>query len=205
MDEPLLNTQAQARSYLDKAETYFKLGLRHQVQYELEQARKVDPYVVQGLRYKTLLEANAAETKKVEDLKTPLRIGAGMLFVNTLVGAFFLVLIFSAGGGSSLSGGDVVAPLVNLLIGVNLWQIKPQWQKYTVVWAAIGLVLFGGGALLNRDFLSLITQLGFSGSLIVLLAGTPTKIRTIAAVAIYLVLYLGMLCMLFTLSFLGLI
>jgi len=203
MNEPIMNTQAQAQTYLDKAVTYRKLGLKAQVQHELEQARRVDPYIVQEGRYKTLLEDVAAEVKKGEALKTPLRIGAGMLFMNAVVGTIFLILIFSSGGGADLAGGDLIAPIVNLIIGVNLWQVKPQWQKYTLWWAALGLVLFGGAALATGDFFSLITQLGFSGSLIVLLAGTPTKVRTISAVAIYLVLYLGMLCLLFTLSFLG--
>ena len=203
MNEPIMNTQAQAQSFLDKATTYKKLGLKAQVQHELEQARRVDPYIVQEARYKTLLEDVAAEVKKEEALRTPLRVGAGMLFVNAVIGAILLILIFSSGGGADLAGGDLIAPLVSLIIGVNLWQVKPQWQKYTLWWAALGLVIFGGIALATGDFFTLITQLGFSGSLIVLLAGTPTKARTIAAVAIYLVLYLGMICLLFTLSFLG--
>lgn len=203
MNEPIMNTQAQAQSYLDKAATYKKLGLKAQVQHELEQARRVDPYIAQEVRYKALLEDVAAEVKKVEALKTPLRIGAGMLFVNALIGAIFLILILISGGGADLASGDFIAPIVNLIIGVNLWQVKPQWQKYTVWWAVLGLVLFGGGALVTGDFLSLITQLGFSGSLILLLAGTPTKVRTVSAIAIYLVLYLGIICLLFTLSALG--
>jgi hypothetical protein len=205
MNEPIINTQAQARSYLDKAETYTKLGLRAQVQYELEQARRVDPYIVQGLRYKTLLEANAAQAKKVDELKTPLRVGAGMLFVNALLGVIFLILILATGGGETLSSGDFVAPIVNIIIGVNLWQIKVNWRKYTVWWAAIGLILFGLSALGGGDYFSLITQAGFSGSLILLLAGTPSKARTIAATAVFLVFYLGAICLLFALSFLGML
>ena len=203
MNEPIMNTQAQAQSYLDKAATYRKLGLRAQVQHELEQARRVDPYIVQEVRYKTLLEDVTAEVKKGEALKTPLRIGAGMLFVNAVIAAIFLTLILISGGGADLAGGDFIAPIVSLIIGVNLWQGKQQWQKYTVWWAALGLVLFGGAALVAGDFFSLITQIAFSGSLIVLLAGTPTKVRTISAVAIYVVLYLGMICLLFALSLLG--
>ena len=203
MNEPLMNTQAQAQSYLDKAATYRKLGLKGQVQHELEQARRVDPYIVQEVRYKTLLEDVAAEVKKTEALKTPLRIGAGMLFVDAVIGSIFLILILISGGGADLASGDFIAPLVSLIVGVNLWQVKPQWQKYTVWWAALGLVIFGGSALVTGDFFTLITQLAFSASMIVLLAGTPTKARTITAVAIYLVLYLGMICLLFALSALG--
>jgi hypothetical protein len=205
MNEPIVNTQAQAQSYLDKAEMYKKLGLKAQVRYELGQARNVDPYVVQEDRYKTLLEEAAAEEKKFEALKTPLRIGAGMVFLNAVLGAFFLVLILISGGGTDLGSGDLIAPIVSVIIGVNLWNIKKQWQVYAVWWAALGLVFFGAGALISGDYFSLIAQLGFSGSLILLLAGTPTKARTIAAVAIYLLLYVGMICLLFTLSFLGVV
>ena len=205
MNEPIMNTQAQAQSYLDKAVTYSKLGLRAQVQHELEQAKRVDPYIVQEDRYKSLLENVAAEVQKAETLKTPFRIGAGMLFLNAVIGAFFLVVIFITGGGADLTSGDIIAPIINLIIGVNLWQVKPQWQKYTVWWAALGLILFGGIALATGDLFALITQTGFSGSLILLLAGTPTKIRTILAVAVYVVLFLGTICLLFTLSFFGMI
>jgi hypothetical protein len=205
MNEPIVDTQAQAQSYLDKAETYKKLGLKAQVRYELGQARSVDPYVVQEDRYKTLLEEAAAEEKKFEALKTPLRIGAGMVFLNAVLGAFFLVLILISGGGTDLGSGDFIAPIVSVIIGVNLWNIKKQWQVYAVWWAALGLFFFGGGALISGDYFGLLAQLGFSGSLILLLAGTPTKARTIVAVAIYLLLYVGMICLLFTLSFLGVV
>ena len=203
MNEPIMDTQAQAQSYLDKAETYKKLGLTAQVQYELEQARKVDPYITQEHRYKTLLEAVAAALKTTEALKTPLRIGAGMLFVNGLLGIINLILIFMAGDAGNLTRGEFLGPIVNIVIGANLWQLKVSWQKYTVWWAVIGLVLFGFGALINGDIFGLIIQLGFSGSLILLLAGTPTKARTIASVVIFSVLFLGSLCLIFTLSFLS--
>ena len=168
----------------------------------LEQAKKLDPYIVQEPHYKSFIEESTSKAQATEALKTPLRIGAGMLFVNAVLGVISLIILIS-GGGTDLAGGDFIAPIVNLIIGVNLWQIKKQWQKYTVWWAALGLVLFGGGALITGDYFSLITQIGFSGSIILLLAGSPSKVRTISAVVIYLVMYLGMLCLLFTLSFLG--
>lgn len=203
MNEPIINSQSQAQSHLEKAATYRKLGLDGQVRYELEQAKQLDPYIVQEPRYKAFIEESASKAQATEALKTPLRIGAGMLFVNAVLGVIFLILILTSGGGTDLASGDFIAPIVNLIIGVNLWQIKKQWQKYTVWWAALGLVFFGGGALISGDYFGLITQAGFSGSLMLLLAGTPTKVRTMSAVAVYLVVYLGMLCLLFILSFLG--
>jgi hypothetical protein len=203
MNEPMMNTQAQALSYLAKAETYKKLGLKAQVQYELDQAKRIDPYIVQEARYRTLLQESIPETKNVPELKTPLRIGTGMLVVNAVLNTLFLVLIFLSGDPSSINGGDIVAPIADIIIAVNLWQLKEQWKRYTVWWAVIGVVIFGIGSIVAGDYFSLIIQLGFSGSLILLLAGTPSKARTVAAVAVFLVLYLGVICLLFALSFLG--
>jgi len=203
MNEPLINAQSQAQAYLDKAETYKKLGLKAQVQYELEQAKRIDPYVVQEPRYKALLQEDDTEKKAVEGLKVPLRLGAGMLIINALLNTLFLILIFSSGDSSGIGGGDIVSPIIDIVIAFNLWQLKLPWQRYTVWWAALGLILFGGVALINSDYFGLITQLGFSGALILLLAGIPSKVRTISAVAVYLILYLGMLCLLFILSFIG--
>lgn len=203
MNEPIMDTQAQAQSYLNKAETYKKLGLKAQVQFELEQARKVNPYIVQEIRYKTLLEDIAAESKKVEALKTPLRIGAGMLVVNALLDAIFLAIINTTGGGTSLESSDIISPIVDIVMAINLWQVKEQWKRYTVWWAAIGLVLFGLTLLGSGNYLGIILQIGFSGALILLLAGNPSKVRTIGAIAIFGVLYLGGLCLIFTLTFLG--
>lgn len=203
MNEPIINSQSQAQTHLEKAETYKKLGLDGQVRYELEKAKQLDPYIVQEPRYKTFLEESVSRAQATEVLKTPFRVGAGMLFINAALGALFLVLILVSGGGGDLASGDFIAPIINVIIGVNLWQIKLQWQKYTIWWAALGLIIFGGMALISGDYFSLLTQLGFSGALILLLAGTPSKVRTISAVAVFLVLYLGLICLLFTLSFFG--
>ena len=203
MNESSRISTSLARHYLEQAETYKKLGLKAQVQHELERARGIDPYIAQEDRYKTLLDEASYQPQVDPGLKVPLRIGAGMLFVNALLSAFFLILILMTGDTSGLAADDYIAPFVNLIIGVNLWQVKEQWKRYTVWWALIGLVIFGGGALVSGDYFSLITQLAFSGSLILLLAGKPSKVRTIVATLIFVVAYLGLLCLVFGLSFLG--
>lgn len=203
MNEPHTNAQSRVQAHLDKAENYKKMGLKAQVQHELEQAKRIDPYVVQEARYKSLLQEDDTEKKVLEGLKTPLRLGAGMLIINALLNTLFLILIFTSGDSSNIGGGDIISPIVDIVIAVNLWQLKEPWKRYTVWWAALGLVIFGLGSIAIGDYFSLLTQVGFSGSLILLLAGSPSKVRTIAAVAVYLVMYLGMICLIFTFSFLG--
>jgi len=205
MSEPMIDAQSKAQSYLDKAETYNKLGLHNQVQHELNLAKQLDPYVAQEPRYKAFTEEIATKVQALEGLKFPLRVGAGMVLISALLDVLVLIIIFSSGGGSDLGSGDIISPIVDIVIAVNLWQINLNWQKYTVWWAALGLVLFGGGALVSGDIISLLIQIGYSGSLILLLAGTPTKVRTYTSIGLYVVMYLGLVCLIFGLSFLGLL
>jgi len=203
MNESSSISTSPAWHYLEQAETYKKLGLKAQVRHEMERARGIDPYIAQEDRYKALLDETTYQPQIDPGLKLPLRIGAGMLFVNAALSAFFLILILVTGDATGLAADDYIAPFVNVIIGVNLWLVKEQWKRYTVWWALIGLVIFGGGALVSRDYFSLITQLAFSGSLILLLAGKPSKVRTIVATSIFFVGYIGLLCLIVALSFLG--
>jgi hypothetical protein len=126
-----------------------------------------------------------------------------MLIVNAVLNILFLLVIVAAGSGSELTAQDIVSPIADVVIAVNLWQLKEQWKRYTVWWAVIGLILFGLSAVAMGDYFGLIIQAAFSGSLILLLAGTPSKARTAAAVGVFLVFYLGVICLVFTLSFIG--
>ena len=126
-----------------------------------------------------------------------------MVFVNAAIGGFFLLFLLGIGEGATLGAGDFLAPIVSIIFGVNLWQGKDDWPRYTVWWAAIGLIFFGGGALLIGDWFSFIIQAAYSGSLIILLAGTPTQGRTTTAVIIYVLGYIGVLVVFLGLSFLS--
>lgn len=201
-ESPRISTSL-ALHYLEQAETYKKLGLKAQVLHELERARGLDPYIAQEDRYKALLTDATSKPQVDPDLKVPLRIGAGMLFVNAIISAIFLVIFLASGDPSELSGGDIIGPFVNLIIGINLWQVKEQWKRYTVWWALLGLIIFGAGAIAVGDYFTLIAQIGFSGALILLLAGKPSKVRTTLATIIFVVGYLGLLCLAFGLAFLG--
>lgn len=205
MSEPMIDSQSKAQAHLDKAETYSKLGLQNQVQHELNQAKQLDPYVSQEPRFKAFTEVIASKVQALEALKTPLRVGAAMVLISALVDVIVLIILFSSGGGSDLGSGEIISPIVDVIIAVNLWQLNVNWQKYTVWWATLGLVLFGGVYLVSGDFVSLFIQIGYSGSLILLLAGTPSKVRTYASVGLFVVMYLGLICLIFGLSFLGLL
>jgi len=195
MDNTFSDSQSQALSHLEKAEGYKKLGLNSQVQYELEQAKQVDPYIVHEARYQVLIEENASKVQDTQALKTPFRIGAGILFVNALIGTVILIIRLISGGLDNLGFDNFVQPIIDILIGVNLWQLNKGSQRPLVWWAVIGLVIFGGQSLFTGDYFGLIIQTAFDGSLILLLAGTPSKVRTTIAVIIFAVGYLGLICL----------
>jgi hypothetical protein len=203
MNESSRISTSLALHYLEQAETYNKLGLKAQVLHELDRARGIDPYIAQEDRYKALVNDAMSKPQADPELKVPLRIGAGMLFVNAILGALFLVIFLVSGNTTGLSANDYIGPFVDVIIGVNLWLVKEQWKRYTVWWALIALVIFGGGALISGDYLGLIIQLGFSGALILLLAGKPSKVRTTVATLIFVVAYVGLICLIFALFLLG--
>jgi hypothetical protein len=206
MNNTLSDSQSQGLSHLEKAEAYYKSGLNAQVQYELEQAKQLDPYIVHEDRYKALIAGNVnapSIVQKAPDIKTAFRIGAGILFVNALLGIIFLIISLISGDSGGLNFDTFVQPIVDIIIGVNLWQLNAQSQRRTLLWAAIGLVIFGGQALVSGDYLGLILQAAFDGSLILLLAGTPSKVRTIAAVLVFAIGYLGLICLGLTFIMLG--
>lgn len=197
------DSKTQALAHVERAEGYEKMGLNAQVQHELSEAERLDPDIVHIPRYQSLRSKIASKAQKAQALRNPLRIGAVMLFVNAAMGVFLWLLVLGVGNASDLGVGGFIGPIVNVVIGVNLWQGKEQWQRYTVWWAGIGLVLFGAIALAAGDFVGLIAQLAFSGALILLLAGTPSRGRTLASVIVYVVGYIGFVFAFLALSFIA--
>lgn len=203
MTEWSVDPKAEALVHLEKAEGYKKMGLGAQVKEELLEAKRLDPAVVFDARYRRLQEDVDTEVQQREALRNPLRIGAVMLFGHVALSVFLLLLILISGNFEVLSSADFIGPIVSAIIGVNLWRGKEQWQRYTLWWAILGLVLFGGAALVASDYVGLIAQLGFSGSLILMLVGVPSRGRVIASIVVYVVGYIGFVLVIMALSFLS--
>jgi hypothetical protein len=192
MSDVAIEPQAQALDHIQKAESYKKLGLNAQVQHELWEAQRIDPAVVRDTRYQALLSGAAADVERVQSLRTPQRVGAIMLIVNTGIGLLTLLVLLAAGETQSVDRSMVIGPIVSLVIGINLWRARPKWQQYTVVWAILGLVFGGISALISGSILDLLMQVAFSGSLLLLLVGTASRGRVIASIALYAVAYVGL-------------
>jgi len=195
MNNTFPSSNSEVLLHLEKAENYKRSGLENQVQLELEQARQLDPYIVHEARYKAIIENTIPKVQETQPSKTAFRIGAGILFINAALGTVFLIIGLMSGNFTNMQFDSFVQPIIDVVIGVNLWQMNQGSQRRTIFWAVIGLVLFGGQALVSSDYFSLIIQSAFDGSLILLLAGTPSKARTIIAVVIFTIGYLGLICL----------
>jgi hypothetical protein len=195
MNDSFPNSQPETQSHLENAEYYKKSGFNAQAQHELELARQLNPQIVFEPHYKALSTDVIPQLKDNYELKIPLRIGAGILFTDVLLGIIILVVRLVSSGLTNLEFDDFVPPIIDIILGVNLWQLNAGSQRRTIWWAAIGLVILGGQALLSGDYFSLIIQTAFDGSLLLLLAGKPSKARTTVAVAVFAVGYLGVICL----------
>jgi hypothetical protein len=131
-----------------------------------------------------------------------LRIGAVMLFGDAVLAILLLLLILAAGEG--IDSTLVTTLIFDFIFGINMWLRKESWGRYTIWRAVLGLIIVGGGALSAGDTLGLIAQTAFSGALILLLVGErPSRGRSIASIATYLLGYLGFILTFLTLSFLA--
>lgn len=180
-----VDSQSQALSHLEKAENYKKIGLNAQVQYELAEAERLDPDVARQPRFVTLRNGVTQHIQQTADLEVSRRIGAAMLFTDIVLGVLILWAVRSVGYAVTVQTSFIVTAIINTIIGINLWRGKEGWPRYTVWWAIFTAFGFGGLALIDNRLVDLVTQLAFSGALILLLKGKPSQERVIASVAIF--------------------
>ena len=125
---------------------------------------------------------------------TPLRIAAGMLFVSAitnLIGVFFYA---ASNGWQNLGYENVIILTINILIGVMLLLGS---ARYALGWTFI-FIMYGMYQLISGNSYAFILDIALSSSLILLLIGKPSKVRMITAVAVFVVVYLGLTCLGFT-------
>ena len=141
-----------------------------------------------------ILPALQPQTNEVQAKQTTFRIGAGMLFVSATsdtIGAIFCGIL---NGWQSLGYENIVILIINIFVGVMLWQGSVQTA---LRWAFV-LILYGIYQLVSGNSYAFILDIAFSGSLFLLLTGKPSKTRIITAIAVFLVAYSGLTCLGFT-------
>jgi hypothetical protein len=181
--------------HLQQAVDFQALGLTGLAQAELRAAEQAN--IVLGAPPAALqsLKAQLAETRLAS------RVAAGFLFGH--VGLIVLLTGFFAvfGGSVALSefwNLDVfVSVVVALWLGVQLWRGQRQARLATIYAAFVGFVFFGVLPLLSGDWVSLISQAAFNGSLLLVLTGPSKHGRTWAALVLYAIGYWGVVALSF--------
>jgi hypothetical protein len=193
MSDSALDVHSQALAHLQKANSYRGIGLNSQAQHELWQAQQLDPAIVGDPQFQTLYGGAVTQSEHDQSRRFAARIGAVMLFINALINGLLALVFFTLGNAGDIGGGALIALIVNVIIGVNLWRGKAQWQRNTLAWAVIGLLFWGIRALVAQEWPDFAMQVAFSLALFLLLTGTPARWRNVTAVVVYAVGYLGVL------------
>lgn len=115
---------------------------------------------------------------------------AGAIMIATVPAA----LLGSRGGQPATT---YLAIVFDVLIGVSLVRGNLKYRLWAVLRCLLGLLIYGGPAIARSEVAEAIGIVAYSGSLLVLLVGTPGKARTIigtvAATLLCVVAYVGLL------------
>jgi hypothetical protein len=193
MSDTAVDIHSQALIHLQKADSYRRLGLNSQSQHELWQAQQLDPAIVGEAQFQALYGGAVTQSEHDRARLIGSRIAAGMLFVNALINGLLGLVLIVAGDAGGIGTGALIALIVNLLIGLNLWRGKAHWQRNTLAWAVLGLLFLGARMLTTGEWPDFVMQVAFSSAIFLLLTGKPARWRTITAVVVYAVGDLGLL------------
>jgi hypothetical protein len=198
----VFDTEARAREHLTKALNFQRMGMAASAEYELNQARQLDPAIVSDSLYQTFHTQVAEQQALAEGWKLPLRIGAGILIADALT-TVILGLLNLAGGHFEFLIWALVRLGLDVYLIINLLRLKDTARRAALWWAGLGLVLGSLSALAAGSWVDLMMQISFSGALLLLLLGRPSKVRAGLAAGLFGLCYFGSLCGAFALSFIN--
>jgi len=198
-----LDAESRAREHLDKALNFQNMGMTASAENELNLARQFNPMIVSDPRYKSFFAKKIDEQSQAEAWKFPMRIGAGILIADVLMFILLWALTLASGTIGEFVVWGLVHIGVDIYLAVNLIRLKDAARRSTTWWATIGLVIGALASIGAGSWLDLIMQLSFSGSLLILLLGKPSKIRAGLAVVIFVLGYIGSFCGSFALAFIS--
>lgn len=172
-----------AQEQLEQVEAFRKLGLTASAQ-EMIQKLQLVPESETG--------SVALVLKEVVEKRLALRVGAGFLLIN--VGLAILFTAFIIMGNGRVNPALLISAVIDVAVGINLWKGRAhQWVALAVFRAVLGLGFFGLISLFQGAVLSFIAQAAFCISLVLVLAGKGRRVKTLTAIAVYIIGYLGVL------------
>lgn len=194
LDSSPLDTDTQAREHLTKAIGFQRMGMLGSAEHESNQARQINPLIVAEPSYKSYIARITEEQSHTNAWRLPFRVGAFILLVDVLVSASLGLLTLTSGSFDADTFGIVVHMGVDLYLSINLFRLKEGARRTTLWWAVVVLILGAVAAVPSRDWIDLVMTIFFSGSLVLLLVQRPSKVRSILAIALFVIGYLCTLC-----------
>lgn len=132
------------------------------------------------------------------------RIAGGVLLVNAVTTCIDQIVALQLGDSFEPRG---VLPIVfDVVIGLSLLVGQDRFLGWAIARAAIGAVLFSIVQAAQGNYCGVPMQLMVSGALLGLMIGEATKPRMIASIvvyALYLVMFFGLLAMIFVAGAMG--
>jgi hypothetical protein len=199
-DTNTFDTETRAQEHVTKAQNFQRMGLAASAEHEMHLAWRFNPAVVADPRYQAWVSWQAEQRARADAWKLPLRVGACLLGADALVCVVLGWLNLAMGGPGAFLISGFMHIAVDLYLVVNLLRLKDTARRGALWLAVIGPIYGAYSAVTTGAWPDLIVQVSLSVSVVVLLLGKPSKLRTILAVTVFIVGYLGILCGAFMLS-----
>ena len=197
------DTNALAQEHLNKAINFQQMDMAASAERELAEARRLDPTITSDQRYQSISARRTEELSQAEALKLPMRVTAILLLVDAgLHGVLWLLNLSTVAGRVDIEFliWGLVHIGIDVFIAINLFRRKEAARRWTIWWAIVGAIGGGLTAIASAQVLSLIIQIAYSGALLLLVLGKPSKPRAALAIVVYVMGYLGGLCGVFALA-----
>lgn len=181
---PPVDMASAKQQHLQQAHDLQKLGVIALAQREANAALQAD------LTSDGADSPAVAMQKQLSETRLALRVGAAFLFAN-------VTIVLSAIPGDAWYTGEflrfdlIMALVANIWLGVNLWRGWARGKAWGLPIAALGFINLGLIAVLSGLFLEVIVFGALVGGFVIALTGKSTRVRTLVAVAIYVLGYLG--------------
>jgi hypothetical protein len=192
---PKISDAKLAERHLQQSKDFMELGMTGMAQMELWKAREADPL------HSMDMPELAQPLKQISIARQAERVAAGFLFGNVaIIGLIFVYNLLTVGLETTLTRYNfftIITVIASFALGGGLWRGQASARTATITAALIGLAFFGLPALSSGRWLGLISQAGFSGSLLLALTGRPDRIRTIFAAVVYILGYVGLFAAIF--------
>jgi hypothetical protein len=187
---------------LEQARDLQTLGLAASAQYVLKQGRPSEAESKASVREVRLEEALA-------EALFAMRAAGGFLFADVFLQLLLVVLVMISttlfrqpATQTNLEAEQIARIMISLWLGVGLWRGQSDRRGWAILWAVASLLLFGLSSFLVNDYLGLVIQVVYSASIVLVLTGRSGRRRTLAAIGIYAVGYVGLPAVLLVLSIL---